>query len=186
MPKRSTSSFYRFVLASLVVFFSPLAGKAVACPAKGTSLVVASDAFSTIVENQFKLEALLEVPIECSLVQQARISLISLDNLVNFEGSSFSSVSRQLAKLCEAKCLESLDFREVTRRVVSWLTSGYKGISFSSSYGESGVKKEDLVSFKRSDKSYIFIVFEIALALDSLSVPKSVWAVFNLFPADLV
>ncbi|GKB79046.1 hypothetical protein Tco_0945941 [Tanacetum coccineum] len=54
-----------------------------------------------------------------------------------------------------------------------------------SSCGESGVKKEDLVSFKRSDKSYIFIVFEIALALDSLSVPKSVWAVFNPSLADL-
>nr|GEX05752.1 putative ribonuclease H-like domain-containing protein [Tanacetum cinerariifolium] len=67
-----------------------------AWPAKGTSLVVASDAFSTTLANLFKLEALLEVHIECSLVQQPRISLISLDKLVNFKGSSFSSVDYSL------------------------------------------------------------------------------------------
>nr|GEW26614.1 hypothetical protein [Tanacetum cinerariifolium] len=54
-------------------------GEAVAWHAEGTSLVIASDAFSTIVENLFKklelvkLEALLEVPIECSSVQQPRM-----------------------------------------------------------------------------------------------------------------
>ncbi|GKD37253.1 hypothetical protein Tco_1257460 [Tanacetum coccineum] len=143
MPKRSTSSFCRFVSASLVVFFSPSAGEAVAWPAERTSLVVAPDAFSTLVANPFKvsttlkklelvrLEASLEVPIECSLVQQPGISLISPDNLVNFEGSSFSSVGKQLAKLCEAKSLESSGFKEVTRRLVSWLMFGYKDLAFS-------------------------------------------------------
>nr|GEV80032.1 hypothetical protein [Tanacetum cinerariifolium] len=125
-----------FVLASLV-FFSPSAGEAVAWPAKGTSLVVASDAFSTTMENLLKkpklvkLEALLEVPIKCSSVQQLVISLISPYNLVNFEGSSFSSVGKQLVKLCEARSLDILGFREVTRRVVSWLMSGYEGLAFS-------------------------------------------------------
>ncbi|GKG23606.1 hypothetical protein Tco_0391642, partial [Tanacetum coccineum] len=55
----------------------------------------------------------------------------SEDNSMNFEGSSFSSVGKQLSKLCEAKSLESSGFREVTKRVVSWLTSRYKGLAFS-------------------------------------------------------
>nr|GEV74496.1 hypothetical protein [Tanacetum cinerariifolium] len=38
-----------------LVFFSPSAGEAVVWPAEGTSLVVAPDAFSTIVANLFKL-----------------------------------------------------------------------------------------------------------------------------------
>ncbi|GKG61966.1 hypothetical protein Tco_0623683, partial [Tanacetum coccineum] len=38
------------------------------------------------------------------------------------------SVGKKLEKLCKAK---SLGFREVTRRVVSWLTSGYKDLAFS-------------------------------------------------------
>nr|GFD16367.1 hypothetical protein [Tanacetum cinerariifolium] len=50
MPKRSTSSFFRFVSAS----FSPSAGEAVALSAEGTPAVVAPDAFSTIVANMFK------------------------------------------------------------------------------------------------------------------------------------
>ncbi|GKG33597.1 hypothetical protein Tco_0433756, partial [Tanacetum coccineum] len=54
MPKRSINSFCRFVLASLVVFFSPSAGEAVARSVEGTSLVVTLDAFSTTVENVCK------------------------------------------------------------------------------------------------------------------------------------
>nr|GEW73723.1 hypothetical protein [Tanacetum cinerariifolium] len=87
----------------------PPAGEAVTWPAEGTSLVVKL--------ALVKLEALLEVLIECSPVQQPRISLISPDNSVNFEGSSFSLVGKQLTKLCEAKSLESSGFREVTRRL---------------------------------------------------------------------
>nr|GEZ38838.1 hypothetical protein [Tanacetum cinerariifolium] len=56
----------------------------------------------------------------------------------------------------------------------------------SSSCGESGVKNADLVSFKNSDKSSSFIFFEISSALDSLFVPESVWAAFNLSLADLL
>nr|GFA05421.1 zinc finger, CCHC-type [Tanacetum cinerariifolium] len=58
----------------------------VAWPAKGTSLVLVFDAFSTTVANLFK-------------------------------GSSFSSVGKQLAKLCEANSLKNSRFKEVTRRV---------------------------------------------------------------------
>ncbi|GJT81284.1 putative reverse transcriptase domain-containing protein [Tanacetum coccineum] len=55
-----------------------------------------------------------------------------------------------------------------------------------SSCGESGVKKADLVSFMRSDKSSNFIFFEISSALNSSFVPELVWAVFNPSLADLV
>ncbi|GKG55488.1 hypothetical protein Tco_0572128, partial [Tanacetum coccineum] len=51
---------------------------------------------------------------------------------------------------------------------------------------ESGVKKADLVSFKRSDKSSSLIFFEMSSALESSFVPESVWVVFNPSPADLV
>nr|GFA85495.1 hypothetical protein [Tanacetum cinerariifolium] len=47
-----------FVLVSLV-FFSPTTGKAVALPAEGTFILVAPDAFSTMVVNLFKLLLLL-------------------------------------------------------------------------------------------------------------------------------
>ncbi|GKB67076.1 hypothetical protein Tco_0928488 [Tanacetum coccineum] len=57
-------------------------------------------------------------------------SLISLDNPVIFEGSSFSSVGKQLAKSCEAKSLDSSGFKEVTRSSISWLMSGYEGLVF--------------------------------------------------------
>ncbi|GJW81064.1 hypothetical protein Tco_0145039 [Tanacetum coccineum] len=121
--------------------------------------------------------------------------LMSLDSSVNSEGSFFSSVGKQLAKSCEAKSFDSLGFKEVTRSSVSGLISGYKGLAFSeatyspalaffsssslssktmigSSYGESGVKKADLVSFKRSNKSSSFIFFETSSALDSSFIPK--------------
>ncbi|GKC96981.1 hypothetical protein Tco_1162423 [Tanacetum coccineum] len=55
-----------------------------------------------------------------------------------------------------------------------------------SSYGESGVKNVNLVSFKNSDKSSSFIFFERSSALDSSFEPDSVWAVFNPSLADLV
>ncbi|GKD82255.1 hypothetical protein Tco_1349094, partial [Tanacetum coccineum] len=42
-------------------------------------------------------------------------SLISLDNSVNFEGSSSSSVGKQLAKSYEAKSFENLGFKEDTK-----------------------------------------------------------------------
>ncbi|GKE90311.1 hypothetical protein Tco_1567786 [Tanacetum coccineum] len=61
------------------------------------------------------------------------------DNSVNFEESSFRSVGKQLAKLCEAKSLESSGFREVIRRVVSWLTSEYEGLAFSEAASASAV-----------------------------------------------
>ncbi|GKB08925.1 ribonuclease H-like domain-containing protein [Tanacetum coccineum] len=57
-------------------------------------------------------------------------SLISLYILVIFEGSSFSSVGKQLAKSCEAKSLDSLGFKEVTKSLVNWLMSGYEGLAF--------------------------------------------------------
>nr|GFA05106.1 hypothetical protein [Tanacetum cinerariifolium] len=136
-----------FVLASLVSF-SPSAGEAVSWHAEGTSLVIASDVFSTTLPNLFKvsvtwcniigreskvlscsklkklelvrLEALLEVPIECSSVQQLEIALISLDNLVNFEESSFSSVgtneeSRAGDILKKIKLKDLLEFLKDTR-----------------------------------------------------------------------
>nr|GEZ35707.1 hypothetical protein [Tanacetum cinerariifolium] len=121
--------------------------EAVAWPAEGTSLVVAPDAFSITVATLFKVsvtlfnklgreskvfsfselkifylanqETLLEVPIEYSSVQQPRSSLISLDNSVNFEGSFFSSVGKQLAESCEAKRFENSGFKEDTRSVNS-------------------------------------------------------------------
>ncbi|GJZ93200.1 hypothetical protein Tco_0665265 [Tanacetum coccineum] len=57
-------------------------------------------------------------------------SLISLNNLVIFEGISFSLVGKQLAKSCETKSLDSSGFKEVTKSLVSWLMSGYKGLAF--------------------------------------------------------
>ncbi|GKG21612.1 hypothetical protein Tco_0384207, partial [Tanacetum coccineum] len=47
-----------------------------------------------------------------------------------FKGSSFSSVGKKLAKSCEAKSLDSLRFKEVTKSSVSWLMSGYEGLDF--------------------------------------------------------
>nr|GEU63577.1 hypothetical protein [Tanacetum cinerariifolium] len=84
-----------------------------------------------------------------------------VDNPMIFEGSSFSSVGKQLAKSREAKSLDSLGFKEFTRSSISWLMSrGTKvslvSLSFlaffsssltsetmiGSSVGESGVKKD--------------------------------------------
>ncbi|GKF98069.1 hypothetical protein Tco_0296852, partial [Tanacetum coccineum] len=104
-----------------LVFFSPSAGEAVAWTAEGTSLVVALNALSTTVANLSKFSDL-----GCKTRDSG-----SENNSVNFEGSSFSSVGKQLAKLCEAKILESSGFKEVTRRLVSWLMSGYEGLAFS-------------------------------------------------------
>ncbi|GKE82082.1 hypothetical protein Tco_1552082 [Tanacetum coccineum] len=121
--------------------------------------------------------------------------LMSPDCSVNFKGSSFSSDGKQLAKSCEAKSFDSSGFKEITTSSVSGLISRYKGLAFSeatyspalaffsssslssktmigSSYGESGVKKADLVSFKRSNKSSSFIFFETSSALDSSFIPK--------------
>nr|GEY11691.1 hypothetical protein [Tanacetum cinerariifolium] len=58
-------------------------------------------------------------------------SLMSPNSLVNFEGSTFSSVGKQLVKLCEAKSLDSSGFKEVIGILVSWLISGYEGLAFS-------------------------------------------------------
>ncbi|GJY36774.1 hypothetical protein Tco_0422152 [Tanacetum coccineum] len=180
--------------------------EAVAWLAEGTSLVISFDAFSTTGKLELvKLETPLDVPIECSSVQQSRISLISLDNLVNFKGSSFSSVGKQLAKLCEAKSFENSSFKEVTRRLPI-LEMEDEGLKYLQVHHEKkheclylrqllndwfilwGVRseEEDLVSFKISDKSSSFIFFEISSALDSLFIPESVWAVFNPSLADLV
>nr|GEX39351.1 hypothetical protein [Tanacetum cinerariifolium] len=54
-------------------------------------------------------------------------------------GEFFSSVGKQLAKLCEAKSLESSVFIKVIKRVVSWLTFGYKGLAFSEATSASAV-----------------------------------------------
>ncbi|GKG07884.1 hypothetical protein Tco_0333716, partial [Tanacetum coccineum] len=50
---------------------------------------------------------------------------------MNFKRSSFNSVGKQLAQSCEAKILDNLGFKEVTRSSVSWLISGYEGLAFS-------------------------------------------------------
>ncbi|GJV59318.1 hypothetical protein Tco_1465418 [Tanacetum coccineum] len=71
-----------------------------------------------------KSETLLEVLIEYSSVQQPK------NNPVIFYRSSFSSVGKQLAKSCEAKSLDSLGFKEVTRSSISWLMSRYEGLAF--------------------------------------------------------
>nr|GEZ37303.1 hypothetical protein [Tanacetum cinerariifolium] len=160
--------------------------EAVALFVEGTPVVVAPDAFSTRVANLFKDERLETVE-------------------VNF--SSFKSLlDPQLAKSCEAKSLDSSGFREVTRSPVSWLIDGgvtevssvslsFSEVSFSSltyetmigsSVRESGVKKADLVSFKISAKSSSFTFWEMSSAHDSLFLLEVVWAVFNLYLADLV
>nr|GEX12953.1 Gag-Pol polyprotein [Tanacetum cinerariifolium] len=78
-----------------------------------------------------------------------------VDNVVIFERSSLISLGMELAKSCEAKTLEIL----VTM--------------MGSSFRESGVKKADLVSFIRSDRSSSFIFFEISSNLGSLFIPKT-------------
>nr|GFB24841.1 hypothetical protein [Tanacetum cinerariifolium] len=145
MPKRSTSSFFRFVSAS----FSPFAGEAVALSAEETPVVVAPDTFSTRVANLFKDKRLEIVEVKVS----------------NVDGISFRSpVGKQLAKSCEAKSLDSLGFREVTRRV----------------------KKADLVSFKISAKSSSFTFREMSSDPDSSLALEVVWVVFNPSLADFV
>ncbi|GKC70790.1 hypothetical protein Tco_1116673 [Tanacetum coccineum] len=64
-------------------------------------------------------------------VKVSSFDAISYRSLVTLDGSSFSSVGKQLAKSCKAKSLAISGFREVTRRVVSWLMSGYEGLAFS-------------------------------------------------------
>ncbi|GKA26817.1 hypothetical protein Tco_0712926 [Tanacetum coccineum] len=61
------SPFSQIILGGVLL---PSAGEAVAWPAEGTSLVVAPDVFSTTKLELVKLESPLEVPIECSSVQQ--------------------------------------------------------------------------------------------------------------------
>ncbi|GJT11579.1 hypothetical protein Tco_0858621 [Tanacetum coccineum] len=87
------------------------------------------------------------------------------------------SVGKQLAKLCEAKSLESLGFRELLPFVVPVHPSGieviepkpltleFKLMLEMEEVGESGVKNANLVSFKNSDKSSSFIFFEKSSAL---------------------
>ncbi|GKE20406.1 hypothetical protein Tco_1431918 [Tanacetum coccineum] len=58
------------------------------------------------------------------------ISMRSPDNPVIYEGISFSSVGKQLAKSCEAKSLDSSGFKELTKSLVSWLVSGYESLVF--------------------------------------------------------
>ncbi|GJS60343.1 hypothetical protein Tco_0655127, partial [Tanacetum coccineum] len=104
-----------FVSASLV-FFSPSVGGYLA--AEGTSLVVALDAFSTTMENLFKVS----VTLFNRLGRESKD--VGLD-IVEVKVSSFVGISfkflvgKQLAKLCEAKSLESSGFKEVTRRSVT-------------------------------------------------------------------
>nr|GEV73510.1 autophagy-related protein 8f-like [Tanacetum cinerariifolium] len=137
-----------------LVFFSPSAGEVVAFPAE------APDAFSTMMANLFKVSVTLckrpgreskderlkivEVKVSSfvgisfkSLGSSISISLtcscsalISPDNSVIFEVSSFRSVGKQLAKSCEAKSLDSFGFKEFTRSSVRWLMSGYEGLAF--------------------------------------------------------
>ncbi|GJY41084.1 hypothetical protein Tco_0428354 [Tanacetum coccineum] len=45
-------------------------------------------------------------------------SLISADNLVNLDGSSFNAFGKKIAKSCEAKSFDNLVFKEVARRSV--------------------------------------------------------------------
>ncbi|GJV19839.1 hypothetical protein Tco_1368859 [Tanacetum coccineum] len=118
-------------------------------------MLVALDAFSTMVANLFKVSVTfsanwderLEI-VEVNVSSFVGIcfrslgisismsltcffsSLISPDNPVIFYGSSFSSVVKQLAKSYEAKSLDSLGFKEVTRSSISWLMSRYEGLAF--------------------------------------------------------
>ncbi|GJZ51046.1 hypothetical protein Tco_0605561 [Tanacetum coccineum] len=96
------------------MFFSPSVGKAVASPAEGTSLVVVN-AFYTTVINLSKFSDL-----GCKTGDSGSEGLQFCWNLFQVP----RSVGKQLAKLCEAKSLESSGLREVTRRSVSWLMSG--------------------------------------------------------------
>nr|GFA52088.1 hypothetical protein [Tanacetum cinerariifolium] len=176
-----------FVSAS----FFPSAGDVVALSAKGTPLVVAPDAFSTRVGNLFKDERLEIVEVKVSsfdeisfrslssLISMSLIccfsSLISPNNPMIFEGSSCSSVGKQLAKSCEAQSLDSSSFKEVTRSSVSWLMSSYEGVT-----------KGDLVSFKICAKSSSFTFHEMSLAHDSLFALEVVWGVFKPSLVDMV
>ncbi|GKA38393.1 hypothetical protein Tco_0730944, partial [Tanacetum coccineum] len=190
----------RFVPASLV-FFSPSAGEAVAWPAEGTFMLVAPDALSTMVENLFKDDRLEIVDVNDSsfvgismrspgnLISMSLIccfsSLISLDNLVIFEGSSFSSVGKQLAKSCEAKSLDSLALPYETE-VSEPEPLNLEFELILEMEEESGVKKADLVSFMIFDKSSSFTFREMSSALYSSFAHEVVWAAFNPSLAYLV
>ncbi|GJU59871.1 hypothetical protein Tco_1237637 [Tanacetum coccineum] len=120
--------------------------EAVAWPAEGTFMLVTPDAFSTMVANLFKDERLERVEVNVYSFVEISFrspgssismsltcffsSLISPDNLMIFKGSFFSSVRKQLANSCEAKRLDSLGFKEVTKSSVSWVMSGYEGLAF--------------------------------------------------------
>ncbi|GKE71687.1 hypothetical protein Tco_1529759, partial [Tanacetum coccineum] len=92
-------------------------------------------------------------------------------NSVTLEVSSFSSVGKQLAKSCKVKSLDSSGLKDVTR---SSETEDVKLKYHQVQYERDlGAKKEDLVSFIRSYKSFSFISFEISSALDSLCAPES-------------
>ncbi|GJR92933.1 hypothetical protein Tco_0265107 [Tanacetum coccineum] len=91
-----------------------------AWPTEGTSLVVAPDAFSTIVENMFKK---LWWKFQLNILQFSDLGSKARDsgnNLVTLEVSSFSSVGKQLAKSYEVKSLDSLGLKDVTRSSVNF------------------------------------------------------------------
>ncbi|GJY48054.1 hypothetical protein Tco_0438010 [Tanacetum coccineum] len=112
---------------SILGVLLPSAGKVVVWPAERTSLVVAFDAFSTTVVNLSK-DVRLEI-VEVEVSSFVGISFKSLGSSISI--SLTWLVGKQLAKLCEAKSLESSGFRKVTRRSVSLLMSGYECVAFS-------------------------------------------------------
>nr|GEW29016.1 retrovirus-related Pol polyprotein [Tanacetum cinerariifolium] len=83
-PKRSASSFFKFVSAS----FSPSAGEAVALSAEETPVVVASDVFYTRVANLFK-------KLRCKFP----LNVLQFSNLGGENGDSGSEVAKSQIRL---------------------------------------------------------------------------------------
>ncbi|GKB01194.1 hypothetical protein Tco_0829238 [Tanacetum coccineum] len=100
------------VLYRILVFLFPLSSKAVAWPAEGTFMLVALDALSTMVETV--------------LVQYLRDDRLEI--VVSDDSSFVRSVGKKLAKLCEAKSLDSLGFKEVTKFVTLVKVLEYEGM----------------------------------------------------------
>ncbi|GJR10143.1 hypothetical protein Tco_0792795 [Tanacetum coccineum] len=168
----STNSSLRFVSASLV-FFTPAVGEAVAWLAEGTFMLVAPNAFSTMVANQFKKLGMKDWRWDMngisydSLEDEIVSEMCKGTSLPVTSRSSSSSISMSLT--CCFSFLISQDNPVI-----------FEGNSFSfvdmigSSIRESGVKKADLVSFKISDKSSNFTFHEMSSAMDSSFAPEVV------------
>ncbi|GJR00316.1 hypothetical protein Tco_0523300, partial [Tanacetum coccineum] len=62
---------------------------------------------------------------------------------ISFKSPVGKRVGKQLAKLYEAKSLESSGFKEVTKRLVGWLMSGNKGIAFSEATSASAFMEDE-------------------------------------------